>query len=37
MERGVITDPHSSTLTKLARALEVPVVELIEEAAVPLV
>jgi transcriptional regulator with XRE-family HTH domain len=31
MERGVITDPHSSTLAKLAQALEVSVGELLEE------
>ncbi len=37
LENGVVTDPHYSTLSGLARALEVPVEDLVkEELAVPL-
>ncbi len=36
IERGVITDPHYSTLTSIAGALGLTVAELLEESAVPL-
>src|SRR4051812_38154981 len=36
LERGVVTDPHYSTLSGIARALGVPVQELVREPAVPL-
>ena len=32
LEQGERTDPHVSTLNKLAKALDVPVVELLEES-----
>jgi transcriptional regulator with XRE-family HTH domain len=37
LERGEIVDPHFSTLTGLATALEMQISELVEEPAVPLV
>lgn len=36
LEQGSRTDPHISTLSKIAEALDVPVTELLEEAPVPL-
>jgi transcriptional regulator with XRE-family HTH domain len=35
LERGVRKDPHVSTLSKLAEALDVPVIELLEETSSP--
>ena len=35
LERGVRTDPHVSTLSKLAEALDVPIIELLEETTSP--
>ena len=35
LEQGGRTDPHISTLNKLAEALDVPVVELLEESTSP--